>query len=270
MKVFWLLLVILMLSMVHPGLPTAAAAEGGSLEELRYRLDLGVWTDVAQVRLRLSQVGPGHFRAEFGGAAQGAWSLLSRWMPERYETEMSLESGELRPLVYRERFRSKGHDVQKEYRFDSARGILEVWRGVDGREPVKSWQVPLTGPVYDSLSLFYNLRLGVFGSLPPGSTLKVAALPTPEPREMIFRIGPDTPEGRKVMLEVVSPQAGEDQADSYFIFCTPQLVPQQAWVRVLAFGKLSGQLLNPEAVRQEGLPALLRLSLNGRSPKIKN
>ena len=47
------------------------------------------------------------------------------------------------------------------------------------------------------------------------------------------------------MLEVTG--AGSETATSapYFIFCTPQRVPRQAWTRVPLFGKLSGQLLNP-------------------------
>ena len=174
------------------------------------------------MHLRLTQVGPDRYRAEFAGAAQGVWSLLSRWLPERYETEMAMEAGRLKPLVYREKFQSKGHDISKEFRFDYARGLLEVWRGVDGQELVKDWQVPLKEPVYDPLSLFYNLRLGAFGPLLAGQTLRVAVLPTPEPREMIFRIGPETDQGRKVMLKVASPQASQVESGPYYIFCTPQ------------------------------------------------
>ncbi len=269
MPVVWLLILLLLVNLGQPGWSSAAAAAGSKLEELRYRVDLGPFNDVAEVRLRLTQVGPGHYRAEFGGAAQGAWSLLNRWLPESYETEMALEAGRLKPLVYRERFRAKGHDIRKEYRFDYAQKILQVWRGVDGQEPVKSWQVPLSGPVYDSLSLFYNLRLGTFGPLAGGQTLKVALVPAPEPREMVFRIGPETNPGRKVMLEVAAP-GGESESQQYFIFCTPQLVPQQAWTRVLGFGKLSGHLLNPGEIMEDGLPGLPKLSLNSSDMKVRN
>ena len=51
------------------------------------------------------------------------------------------------------------------------------------------------------LSLFYNLRLGAFGPLTSGQTLRVAVLPTPEPRELVLRIGPESAEGHKIMLE---------------------------------------------------------------------
>ncbi len=258
MPVVWSLILLLLVNLGQPGWSTAAAAAGGNLEELRYRVDLGPFGDVAEVSLRLSQVAPGRYRAVFDGAARGAWSLLNPWLPESYETEMVLEAGRLKPLVYTEKFRAKGHDIRKEYRFDYAQKILQVWRGVDGQEPVKSWQAPLSGPVYDSLSLFYNLRLGTFGPIAGGQTLKVRLVPAPESREMIFRIGPETDRGRKVMIEVVaSGEASESQP--YFIFCTPQLVPREAWTRV-GFGKLSGQLLNPGEIMQEGLPGLPKIS----------
>ena len=118
------------------------------------------------------------------------WSLLSRWLPERYETEMALEDGRFKPLVYREEFQSKGHHVRKEYRFDYSRRLLDVWRSQDHREPVKKWQVPLQNPVYDPLSLFYNLRRGAFGPLTAGDTLKVPMVPAPEPREMVLQHRP--------------------------------------------------------------------------------
>jgi hypothetical protein len=123
---------------------------------------------------------------------------------------------------------------------------------VDCQEPVKSWQVPLREPVYDLLSLFYNFRLGAFGPLKGGETVRVAALPTPEPRELVLRIGPESDAGHQIMLEVMGPKR-EAEAGPYYIFCTPQWVPQEAWTRVPFFGKLAGKLLNPEAIRPEGL-----------------
>ena len=248
----FLLLLLLLVNLGHPGSGLAAPGPGAALENLEYRVSLGIWSEVAQVHLRLTQVGPNRYRAEFSGAAQGMWRLLSRWLPEGYETDMVLEGGRLKPLVFREEFQAKGHDIHKEYRFDYSRMVLEVWRGVDHQEPVKSWQVPLREPVYDLLSLFYNLRLGAFGPLKGGQTLRVAVLPTPEPSELVLRIGPESSDGHKIMLEVKGPKS-EAEGGPYFVFCTPQWVPQEAWTRVAVFGKLAGHLLNPAAIRQEGL-----------------
>lgn len=258
MRAAWVLVLGLAV-LLHPsGSWGAKAREPGPLEELQYQVDLGVWQDVARVRLRLAQVGPGRYRAEFVGAAQGAWKLLSRWLPERYETEMALEGGRFKPLVYHEWFQCKGRRISKEYRFDYSRGILEIWRGVDGREPVKDWQGPLSEPVYDPLTLLYNLRLGALGHAAGGQTLRVNLIPSPEPREMVINLGADTAQGRKVMVTVKTggPGAGDGP---YFFFCTSQWVPQGAWFRVLPFAKLSGKLLNPGEV-MDGLPACLQLS----------
>jgi hypothetical protein len=252
MPIIRFLLLLLLVNLGHPGSGLAAPGPGAELENLEYRVSLGLWSEVAQVHLRLVQVGPNRYRAEFSGAAQGMWRLLSRWLPEGYETDLVLEDGRLKPLVFREEFQAKGHHIRKEYRFDYSRKVLEVWRGVDGREPVQSWQVPLREPVYDLLSLFYNCRLGAFGPLTSGQTLRVAALPTPEPREIVLRIGPEASEGCKIMLEVTGPKSA-DEAGPYFILCTPQWVPQEAWTSVAFFGKLAGQLLNPAEIRPEGL-----------------
>jgi hypothetical protein len=239
---------------------SAPAAAGGrnQLEDLQYRVSLGWWEDIARVHLRLTRVGPERYRARFTGAAQGVWSLLRRWLPESYETDMALENGRLKPLVYREKFHSLGRDISKEFRFDYSRKVVEIWRGVDGRKPVLDWRGPLKGPVYDPLTLFYNMRLGALGPMAPGQTLKVTLVPNPEPREMVLEIGPETAQGHKVMVTLRSKAGGRD--GPYFVFANSQRVPLAAWVRVLAFGKLSGRLLNPGEIMKQGLPNLSQLS----------
>jgi len=250
--------VLIFLAILGYGGWPAAATSNGNLETLEYRVSLGIWSEVALVHLRLSQTGPERYRAEFSGAAQGMWRLLSRWLPEGYETDMVLEDGRLKPLVYREEFQYMGHHIRKEYRFDYSRGILELWRGKDYQEPVKSWQIPLKEPIYDLLSLFYNIRLGVLGTQAGGQTLKVALVPTPEPQTMTFRLGAEAYEGRKVMIEVSSKE--EVETGPYFVFCNSQWVPQEAWTRVPFFGKLAGHLLNHEALPPGGLADLLPAS----------
>ncbi len=102
------------------------------------------------------------------------------------------------------------------------------------------------------MSFIYNLRLGGFGPLTAGETLRVALIPTPGPRELIVRLGPESPQGRQVMLEVTG-RRHEDEAGPYHLVLSPQGAPQQAWTS-LAIGKLSGQLLNPAAAMQPWLP----------------
>jgi hypothetical protein len=251
---FPLLAMLLLIAPWLPEPPANAAPTPVILENLEYQISLGPWSDVARVHLVLKELEPGHYLAEFSGAAQGMWHLLSRWLPERYQTEMVLREGRLVPLVYREEFVSKGQRVLKEYRFDHDRGHLSLWRQTEGGKKVKKWQTPLQGPVYDLLTLFYNVRLGAFGPLTGGATLRVMGLPTPAPQEMAFVIGPVTETGRKIMMDHRPPNS--NTVDQYFIFLNPEQVPTLGWTRVTLFGKLAGRLLNPGEIRKEGLLAL--------------
>ena len=255
MRISGFLILLFLSNLFCPAVGLAEPGAGNHLEELQYRLNLGVIQDVARVHLRLTEVGPGRYRAEFAGAAQGAWSLLNRWLPERYETEMALEEGRLKPLVYREEFQAGGHHVRKEYRFDYSRRLLTVWRSQDDRRMVEKLEVPLQKPVYDPLTFFYNLRRGAFGPLIPGKTLKVPLVPAPEPRELVLHIGPETPQGQKFMLEVTG--SGSDaEVGTYYFVCTPRWLPRQVWTRVLAFCKLSGQLVSRESAPGNGGPLI--------------
>jgi hypothetical protein len=254
MPVRILLLVILLFHFVSGPIKVAAAPLPVIREDLEYRISLGPCADVGRVHLVLKELEPGRYRAEVYGAAQGVWQLTSRWLPERYQAEMVQREGRLVPLFYREAFISKGKSVVKEYHFDYERGRLSLWRQTDGGDKVKKWEVPLKTPVYDPLTLFYNIRLGVFGPLPGGTTLRVMGLPTPEPREMVFAIGSVSDQGRKVMLDY---RRSESKAvNQYFIFLGPEQVPTLAWTQVPLFGKLAGHLVNHGEIRKEGLPVL--------------
>jgi hypothetical protein len=246
-----LLLALLLLQLAPGPLTVAAAPAPVILEKLDYQVSLGPWSDVARVHLVLKELKPGHYLAEFYGAAQGMWQLLSRWLPERYQTEMVYRKGRFFPLVYREEFMYKGKHIRKEFRFDHEGHRLALWRQADGSEMRKEWETPLKGQVYDLLSLFYNARVGALGPLPGGETLRVSIIPTPKPQELVFHLGPVTDQGRKVMLDVRQPDSGA--VDNYFIFLNPERVPTLAWTRVIIFGKLAGRLLNPGEIRKAGL-----------------
>jgi hypothetical protein len=243
----WLIMIMFLL----PLAPATFAAAPDIRENLEYQISLGPWSDVARVHLVFKELKPGHYLAEFSGAAQGMWRLLSRWLPERYQTEMLYRDGRLQPVVYREEFQGKGQKVLKEYRFDYDHSRLTLWRQVDGGGKIKQWEVPLTGPVYDLLSLFYNVRLDALGPVTGGATLRVMVLPNPKPQELVFHIGAATGQGLEVMVTPRSPGAVDE--DQYFLFLSPERVPTLVWTRVTLFGKLAGRLLNPGEVNKEGL-----------------
>jgi hypothetical protein len=254
---FWVFLVLIIwFPVILAPMRATAAPLPETREDLVYQVSLGPWDDVARVHLVLKELEPGHYLAEFSGAAQGMWRLLSRYLPERYQSEMVYREGRLKPLVYREEFMDKGQRWVKEYRFDYERRLMTLRRQIDGGEWVKKWEVPLTEPVYDLLSLFYNVRIGAFGTLRGGENVRVAVLPNPKPQELVFRIGEIAEPGLKVMLNY-RPTDSETY-DHYFIFLNPQGVPTLAWTPVTLFGKLAGRLLNPGEIRKGLLPAMAR------------
>lgn len=248
-----LLIFFLFMHVILAPRPGAAVTLPDTREDLHYQVSLGPWSDVARVHLVLKETKPGYYQAEFFGAAQGMWRLLSRWLPERYTTEMVFRDGRLMPLVYREEFMDQGLHWLKEYRFDYENRRLTLRRQIDGGEWVKKWEVPLTAPVYDLLSLSYNVRLGALGPLRGGSNLRVLVLSS-TPRKLIFRIGETTSQGQRVMLNYHPPDSGIE--DQYFIELNPQGVPTLAWTRVTFFGKLAGRLLNPGEIKKDWLPPL--------------
>jgi len=247
------LALLLLIGLCLPGHPATAANEPVILEDLQYKVSLGVSSNAGLAHLVLKELEPGRYLAEVSGATQGLWKLSNRWLPVRYQTEMIHREGRLVPLIYREEFITKGKRVVKEYRFDHKRGLLSLMVQTEGSEAVKKWEVPLKSPVYDFLSLFYNVRLGVFGPLPACSTLKVMLLSTQAPQEMVFVIGLVTGMVRKVTLDHC--RAESKQVKQYFCYLNPEQVPTLAWTQVPLFGKLTVRLLNPGEIKKDGLLA---------------
>jgi hypothetical protein len=70
MQVICFLIMIFLAGLGHPG-TSLAVTPGGNLEDLHYRIDLGIISDVGRVHLRLTQEGPGRYRAEFAGGGRG-------------------------------------------------------------------------------------------------------------------------------------------------------------------------------------------------------
>jgi Protein of unknown function (DUF3108) len=251
MPVRLLLLVVLLFHLALGPIKAAAAPAPVTREDLEYQASLGPCGEVARVHLVLKELQPGHYLAEIFGATRGLGHLSKRWLPERYQSEMIHREGRLVPLIYREAFISKGQRIVKEYRFDHDAGHLSLWRQAASGKAVKQWEVPLNGPVYDPLTLFYNVRLGTFGPLPSGTTLRVMVLSTLKPQEMVFVIGPVTEMGRTVTLD--RRRADSKTVRHYSCYLNPEQVPTLAWTQVPLFGKLTVHLMNPGEIRQKGL-----------------
>ncbi len=234
----------------------AGAAPKALLEDLKYRIDFWILDDAARARLTVAAEGAGRFLVELSGETRGLAEVLSGHRRDRYQTEMVYRDGRLMPLIYREESHRWGKRSLKEYRFDYERGRLELWQLKErqGRLVLK-WQTALKEPVYDPLSAFYNCRLGLLGPLKEGDTLQIAGIPYPAPETMEVRLGPQTPEGRRVMVNLFNP-AFAHQKGVVFILVDGDGVPLKGWTRVLGFGKISGKLLPDGKYLENGLPGI--------------
>ena len=172
--------------------------------------------------------------------------LLTGERRERLETEMVWRDHRLLPLIYREESRQGKKRRLKEYRFDYARGRLELWEWHKGKGLMKKWQTDLLSPVYDPLTAFYNCRLGIMGPTREGETATIPGIPYPRPEAMEVRLGAETSEGQNVMISLVNPLF-EDSRGQVFAYLDDRRLPLQAWTTV--FGITIRGLLLPGSVR---------------------
>jgi hypothetical protein len=221
-----LLLLVRLCLPVHP-----AAAAPDLLEDLRYRIEVLAWPDAARVRLTLKRLSPERFSAEVTGDTQGFIKLISGERRERLLTEMVWRHHRLLPLIYREESWGHGKHGLKEYRFDYPRGRLELWELHKGKGLLKKWQTELAGQVYDPLSAFYNIRLGIIGPHRQGETNTIQGIPYPRPESMEVRLGSAADSGLEAMVSLINPVFANSRG-VVFASLDKQLVPHQAWTTV--------------------------------------
>jgi hypothetical protein len=214
------------------------------LEELQYRVDVWIWRDALDAKVIFQEIAPGRYRAELTGHTQGFLSLVTGDWGGALSTEMEYSQGKLQPLVYREISNKRGKHKLMEYRFDYAKNKLELWKkDKDNSTLTKSWETTLTEPLYDPLTFFYNSRLkgnplGAKG----GETVKFQGIPYPEPDEIVLRVGGDTPQGRKIMLELGN-RVFKGERSQVYAFLDSDGIPTKAWTQVLKFGNVDIKLL---------------------------
>ncbi len=265
--VFPCLALLLLIQLGLPGPPALAAP--ALLEDLRYRLEVLVWQDAARVKLTLKRLGPDRFAAEVVGEPQGLFKLLSGGQRERLETEMVWRHHRLLPLVYREESWRGQKRRFKEYRFDYSRGRLEVWEWHQGKGLAKKWQTDLAGQVYDPLSAFYNIRLGLLKPNRAGETGTIPGIPYPRPEAMEVRLGTTTESGLKAMVALNNP-IFPDSRGEVFAYLDKQLVPREAWTTVSGI-TLRARLQPESAIMPPGPEALKAPGLAAsRRPPVKD
>ncbi len=235
-----------------PGSPAIAAP--ALLEELRYRVEVLAWQDAARIRLTFHRVGPDRFEAEIIGEAMGIFKTMSGGQRERVQTEMVWRNHQLLPLVYREESLRRGKRRLKEYRFDYDKGLLVLWEWHKGKGLLKKWQGEFATQVYDPLSAFYNIRLGIIKPNRAGETNAIPAIPYPRPGTMDVRLAATPDSHLKAMISLVNPVFPGSQGE-VFAYVDQRLVPQQAWTTISGI-TIRGMLLPGSVIMPPTLPGL--------------
>jgi len=225
------------------------------LEELHYQVNVWIWQDAVKAKVRFEELAPGRYRAIVTGETQGFLAFVSGNWQGTLSTEMKYSQGKLLPLVYREASHRRGKRQLSEYRFDYAKGKVELWKLRKDNSMKKRWETKLEGPMYDPLTLFYNRRLTGTPLGKGGENVKYTGIPYPKPDEMVLRIGPLTPEGRKIMAEIEN-RIFENERSQIFAYLDNDGVPTKGWTRVLMFGNITMELLpGSKRVKREEVPA---------------
>ena len=223
--------------------PASDAATGKVLEELRYQVDVWVCKDAMRAKVDFREVGPGRYRADLNGRSQGLLSILTGGWEGGLSTEMEYCQGKLQPLVYREIAIKQGKKRVMEYRFDYAQKKVELFKSDDQGKMTKRWETSLNGPMYDPLTFFYNRRLtGAAANEKGGESVKFQSIPYPKPDEITLRVGDQTPEGRKIMVDLGNRMFKEEHSQVYALLDADG-VPTKAWTQVMKFGNVDIKLL---------------------------
>ena len=123
------------------------------------------------------------------------------------------------------------------------RSVVELFKwDSDKKVLTKRWQTELNGPMYDALSFYYNQRVKGMSFGKQGETLKFQGIPYPKPEDIILRIGPDTPQGRKIMVTLDN-RIFENERNQVYAFLDQDGVATEAWTNVLRFGRITSKLL---------------------------
>jgi len=222
----------------------AAQAEippGEALEELRYKVDVSIMTDAIRGKVILKRLDGEKLYGAVIGETQGLLAKVSGGWKGTFSTEMIMRNGKLHPLIYREESSRSTKRNFKEYRFDYQKSTIELWQYKEGKL-VKKWETTFTEPPTDGISLYFNQRLGYINLNKGGETIKVMGIPYPKPEDIIVRVGPAIPEGRKVWVSLTN-KAFEENKNQIQGLIDPDGVPTQAESRILKFGKVIGTIM---------------------------
>jgi hypothetical protein len=247
LRLFLISIPVLLLGLTAGLMPagtwSAPPPAGEVLEDLRYQVAVWLFPDAIAARVTFKRLEPGRYRAEVHGKAQGLLGFISGGWQGVYATDMLYAEGKLLPVLYREESQNRGKKNLNEYRFDYRNKVVELYKWDHDKQVLtKRWENPLHEPMYDALTFYYNQRLDGMVFQKGGDILRFQGIPYPGPEDIILRIGPDTPQGRKIMITLDN-RIFENERNEVYAFLDKDGVATEAWTNVLRFGKVSGKLL---------------------------
>ena len=164
-------------------------------ERLEYEVGF-LWFDrLADGSLELERFAdPGHYRATLEVKTRGMAALFTRNRRERYESHIVLGSdGYFHPQSFvTRRYKGKGEsltDRGKALFFDVAQGEVLYQRSENGRLTSEERRtLPTQHEVFDFLSAYWNLRLGMYGPLIPGARLLIPSYSFKGPSDIVVEV----------------------------------------------------------------------------------
>ena len=161
-------------------LPSAADMFAG--ETLYYTIDFWLLRGSATGELCFTKT-PNGYRALFEAETRGVLRLVAGHRKEIMESVMEYDQTgkRLRPRLFRETFLQNKMEYKREITFDYEKGSFTCIRTYpQGKPRVTQGALP-ENDFEDLLTLFYNVRMGCYGPLPQGGTLKVPVIMKEQP-----------------------------------------------------------------------------------------
>lgn len=171
--------------------PAETPADMFAGETLHYRIDFWLLRGSARGELCFSKTSRG-YRAYFEAETRGLLRAIGGARKEIMESVMDFDWARqrLRPRLFREMFMHNDKVFSRTVSFDYDSGSYTCTRSYP-RGKTRSTRAPLPdGTFEDMLSLYYNFRMGCYGTLPESGTLSVPVIMKEQPSVITIAFPP--------------------------------------------------------------------------------
>lgn len=219
-------------------------------ERLAY--DMGFWLfRYAAEGLLTFSCRPHGYEALFEAETKGLIKIIAGHRKETMRSIMEFDnaSQRLRPVFFQEVFTSNGREVDKSLTFNYPDNSYRVSVEVDNQCILYRTKTLPAGEFEDLFTFFYNLRMGHYGSVLPGRSLKICLVMTERPSflKLVFNEKAPGRAGKTRYNAVLHMEKRLTQARSNRVACrfSEDLIPLYAVVKdAYYFGDLTVRLSN--------------------------